>query len=1061
MNQDRWNTINRIFHAALDVDKSERLTLVAAESNGDLEIEAEVALLLQADENAGSYLESPLISDAAFSTPPQLAPGDVLCQRFRIIREIAEGGMGHVFEAFDSELAVPVALKVIRPEIAANPEAIARFRQEVRLARTITHPNICRTFDMEREIRTSNGQPSELVFLTMEFLDGETLAKRLQRDGPLTIEKALLIARQIAAALQAAHALGVVHRDMKPANIMLVSPEAASGSSPRVVVTDFGLARLDPVLLSDGLSSFTSQGHPIGTLAYMAPEQLEGTPVSPATDIYAFGLILFEMLTGKRAFPSNNLLSGIAQRLRGTVSFDQMLTPQTPANWHRAIEDCLAVNPADRPRDAGRVLAMLEEDPRRLLPRLRRSAFFSARVLPRFALWTATSLVGAALFVGGLRLYTSRAASQVSPGALIYLTQVKNQTGERAFDSLTELLQAGLSQSTQVSLLDQGRIGDTLQHMTRSPGSAIDDATAREVAMRTGAVRVIFATVTGSNGNYRLNVDIQQPDTTDPARYRDHCKQSFAWSEAAADSSATIPPELLAQVRNASDWIRHEAGESANDIARLDTPPEDVTTNSWQALAEFTSAENLQLRQQTTNAIVALRNAVRLDPHFSLAYARLGDLLASNEDYGESYQAYAQALATDQDRRLTRRERDRVRGAYAIDSRDFASAEEAYRDYTVFYDSDYSGWYYRGYPLIMLGRFDESMASLQHAYAIDPARGNAPWLLANANLYEGNLPAAMHWSDILRKQGDLGTSNFIAGVVAFLQHRYDAAELSFLAVHQSTRIEDHSWSYYLLAQLAAERGNQTQALEWLGKSIEEDRALGNTASESDHLLTASSIAFDQGKIAQAMHTLDTALNLDASPQRLILASTLLGQAIRRASAPQAALLRSHLISLEAKLPSQDYGDITQICRHRLRGEVLLAKGDASAALVEFHKAQQDDTRVAGQSYLGRVLEAAAQQQPNPELARELRLEAMDAYATIALAPANVWLNQNFAEPGSHGDRLADYLADYLRLAAATSTFTASTSSAAREFVALRKEQSHSSAELQRYLRSVPSSPHQN
>ena len=161
--------------------------------------------------------------------------------------------MGHVFEALDTELNVHVALKVIRPEIAAAPEALARFRQEVRLARSITHPNVCRTFDIDRETRIlspKNGTKIDIVFLTMELLQGETLASRIKRSGRLTLDEVLRLACQIADALGAAHALGIVHRDMKPANVMLVFPENAAAQEDRAVIMDFGLARLDPVLLA-------------------------------------------------------------------------------------------------------------------------------------------------------------------------------------------------------------------------------------------------------------------------------------------------------------------------------------------------------------------------------------------------------------------------------------------------------------------------------------------------------------------------------------------------------------------------------------------------------------------------------------------------------------------------------------------------------------------------------------------------------------------------------------------------------------------------------------------
>ena len=190
MDQNRWKTVNQIFNAALEVSSSERHSFVASASPGDPELQSEVELLLKANEEAGSFIESPLDSGRfIFQNPLQsLNPGDVLCGRFRLVRAVGEGGMGHVFEAFDFELGVQVALKVIRSEIASNPESLARFlNQEVRLARQITHPNVCRTFDIERETRgvdSDRGAKRETLFLTMEFLAGETLDSRIKHAGP-------------------------------------------------------------------------------------------------------------------------------------------------------------------------------------------------------------------------------------------------------------------------------------------------------------------------------------------------------------------------------------------------------------------------------------------------------------------------------------------------------------------------------------------------------------------------------------------------------------------------------------------------------------------------------------------------------------------------------------------------------------------------------------------------------------------------------------------------------------------------------------------------------------
>ena len=372
MDQERWKRTNQIFHDALELPAAERQQFITHASSGDADLQLEIEQLLEADRAAGDYLETPLISpESILGNYAPVHRGDRLCNRFDIVREIGQGGMGQVFEAFDSELGVPVALKVIRPEFDSSREAISRFRREVRLARLISHPNVCRTFDLGRDIVAGqDGQSShEVLFLTMEFLGGESLAARIQRAGSLPPGLAIQIASQIALGIDSAHERGVIHRDLKPGNIMLVPGETENQT--RAVITDFGLARVDaPVQEPCGSHQSHLQGVPIGTLAYMAPEQLEGNPTSTATDIYAYGLILFEMVTGKRAFSTENLVDGIRQRLMEPPAAGS--GQGLPAQWIRAIEACLRIDPSERPDSARSVIAILNGDS--VLPVLRNRA---------------------------------------------------------------------------------------------------------------------------------------------------------------------------------------------------------------------------------------------------------------------------------------------------------------------------------------------------------------------------------------------------------------------------------------------------------------------------------------------------------------------------------------------------------------------------------------------------------------------------------------------------------------------------------------------------------------
>src|SRR5262249_3420577 len=243
-------------------------------------------------------------TDARGVAPPvliegagQFHQGDTLAGRFRIVNFLGAGGMGEVYEAEDLELRDTVALKTIRPD-KLTPDTTDRFRREVQLARRITHSNVCRVFDVFRT--ASRAQQADVVFVTMELLRGETLAQQLQRVGRLRYPDAYDTGKQIADGLAAAHTAGVVHRDLKTSNVML----GESGPDrTRAVVTDFGLATT--VLNASGWSDLSRTGQVLGTPAYMAPEQLRGEEATFRTDVYAFGLVFYEMVCGVLPFPAD------------------------------------------------------------------------------------------------------------------------------------------------------------------------------------------------------------------------------------------------------------------------------------------------------------------------------------------------------------------------------------------------------------------------------------------------------------------------------------------------------------------------------------------------------------------------------------------------------------------------------------------------------------------------------------------------------------------------------------------------------------------------------------
>ena len=297
---------------------------------------------------------------------PVFGPGAIVAGRYRIVRFIARGGVGEVYEAEDGELRQHVALKSIRADAADGPHALERFRREIMLARAVTHPNVCRIFDIGHHITpgfASTTGEERISFLTMELLPGETLTERIRRQGPLTPPEALPVILQMAEALGAAHRAGVVHRDFKGGNVVLCRDDEAD----RAVVTDFGLARGLAAGVSSGVT-VSKEGDIVGTPAYMAPEQIQAGAITPATDIYALGIVIFEMLTGQLPFVGDTALSTAVKRLTDPPTPPRVYLPDLDPRWEAAILRCLERDPARRFQSTRQLSEALTSPPTKTLP---------------------------------------------------------------------------------------------------------------------------------------------------------------------------------------------------------------------------------------------------------------------------------------------------------------------------------------------------------------------------------------------------------------------------------------------------------------------------------------------------------------------------------------------------------------------------------------------------------------------------------------------------------------------------------------------------------------------
>jgi eukaryotic-like serine/threonine-protein kinase len=1022
MTSARWQTITRIFEDALDKHPNNRGQFVREACAGDSELESEVAKLLAADENAGSFLEGHALSTLPGRSntnrqSPSLAPGSLISGRFEIVRFIGQGGMGQVYEALDLELKGKVALKTIREDISSDPRMLSRFRREVLLTRRITHPNVCRTFDIERHSSTvADGTSQEITFLTMELLEGETLADFLVRHHRLTSAEALPLVIQMINALSAAHTVGIVHRDFKPSNVLLVP----TADRLRVVVTDFGLARAilpdGQISIEHGVTSLTDSKGIIGTLIYMAPEQFERGEVTIATDIYSLGLVMYEMVTGQRPFVDAIPFTEAIKRVKQAAPSARTLVPELDPGWETAISKCLEGQPKDRfesvvqvAENISNIVSSVSASGGHLFREAKKGLKKKTSIrhetkgsLRKSIYATAICLSVVSLFAFLLRHYQVKADSKLPDGATVLLTQIQNTTGDQRFDGTTELMRHQVLQSPYFSVMDTARIRDSLEEMKQPADSPLIPTTARGVALRNGVARVIFGTVSRVGDSYVLDIDIERPDN-DTSHARAQWENHWTWNVSLGASEKEIPSGFLSAVRDASDWIRSEVGESANDIARANAPPRDVTTDNWPALLEFVQAEKFKADGRVEEAVIALHNAIAADPHFALAYTRLGDLLISLGRFDEAFSAYQSALAQEQQQRLTRRERDRLSGIYANDTDDFTTAEAAFRDYTAYYPHDYLGWFYRAHPLMMMGRVEEAIDTLRKAAQLNPASISAPAHIARFNLILGNFNEAAVWIQHLRDSDHSEEADRIEGQSEFLQDRYQEAQSRFAILKASHKPLNRSYAYSFLTRLFAELGQYQNALQQLKEGIAADLETGDDAGRADKLLDRAYLDYKLGQYHACSRDAKLALDLDRSLQRSLVASMILGQAVSEATGADKAQLALQLRVIESRLPRGDFKPLSDIVKFHLRGEVLLAEGKSTPALDQFRKADQIEAPNNDKAYLVRALLAVAQHSSNQAEAAELRDAALAAYSVLTAKPGFVWQWPQDYPPGYCSD----------------------------------------------------------
>jgi tetratricopeptide (TPR) repeat protein len=567
------------------------------------------------------------------ASPSWLTPGQIFAGRYRIIQLLGSGGMGSVYHAWDSGLGIAVAIKIIRADACADPALLAeldgRFKRELLLARQVTHKNVVRIHDL--------GEAEGIKYITMPYVQGTDLATLLAGRGRLPVRTALRIVRDVVAGLEAAHEAGIVHRDLKPANIMVEGDHA--------VIMDFGLARS----ISGGM---TVAGVVVGTLSYMAPEQALARPVDQRTDIYAVGLILAEMLVGRRVAADVSAIAELMQRIHEAPPSLRETHPEIPEALDRIVARCIEPEPAARyqtTKELAEDLAILDDDGRPLRGSIatvaarlssRRSIGGSAMrrrrlFRRRWAIVAAAATVVVAAVGGFLlrdRLFGTPPVTPANPAALAIMP-FRNASGAGADDwlgpSVADMLRSELGQSSYLRTISTERIHQILRDLRVGPGSAVDGPTLRRLADFTDADRVLVGQHVRIGDSIRIEATLQN--------VREQRSVPIAVE---AINEAALLPAIAQLAQKVRDNLSLPAAAVKELQARASKPP----SQSLAALRHYSNALELTRQGKNSDALKSLQAAVGIDPSFALAYSKLGQTYSALGYDSDAQKASRRAL---------------------------------------------------------------------------------------------------------------------------------------------------------------------------------------------------------------------------------------------------------------------------------------------------------------------------------------------------------------------------------------------------------------------------------
>ncbi len=582
-----------------------------------------------------------------------LSPGVKLGARYTIIKLLGRGGMGAVYQAWDDDLGVAVAIKTILPDADADEHAThateQRFKRELLLARQVSHKNVVRIHDL--------GEVNGLKYITMSYIEGETLGRLLKRVGPLPVAQALAYARQIVDGLAAAHDVGIVHRDLKPENIM-ITPEG------QAVVMDFGIAR------GSAGGTETQTGAIIGTLEYMAPEQASGHPIDHRADIYAFGLILYDMLLGrKRAAGRDNPMTELLDRVRRAPAPPRVSRAEVPEALEAILMRCVQPDIEKRPQSTNALVESFEAlspDGHLLNPTL------TATGLPVKVILAAAAVVVVAIAVAVWYIASGPKPPPAARAPIsVVIADFDNQTGDRVFEgALEQALGVGIESAPFIAAFPHRDAVRSIEQI--QPGAALDEPGALLVAKREGIAVVLAGAVAASGSGYELTLKAIAPGDG---------RVLETASERASDKAGVLSAigELAADMRR-----------KLGDTTEIRSESETFTAASLEAARAYAAGQDLANSGRHEDAMERYRQAVQLDPNFGRAYsgwATSAFRLGRREEAENLYQRAFGLLD-----RMTEREKFRTLGVYyGTIARNYPKAIENYQQLITKYPADGAG----------------------------------------------------------------------------------------------------------------------------------------------------------------------------------------------------------------------------------------------------------------------------------------------------------------------------------------------------------------------------------